>query len=89
MKCDSNPTGCANCIATDAVCTQTDPITKVSSVRGEVEFLRRENHTLRQQNEQLERALRESNARLQQYEGMGGNGQVGPMGIVSVSFVNV
>ena len=86
MKCDSNPTGCANCIATEAVCTQTDPITKVSSVRGESERLRQEITRLQQENEQLRRSLQESNARLQQYEGMTTHGQVATMGMVSNTF---
>ncbi|KAL1958424.1 hypothetical protein VTO42DRAFT_4525 [Malbranchea cinnamomea] len=80
MKCDSNPTGCANCIASDSVCTQTDPITKVSSIRGELERLRQENAALRCENEELRQALNRSNELLRRYQM--GNGHSGVLGIL-------
>ncbi|KAI1988211.1 hypothetical protein LOZ53_004040 [Ophidiomyces ophidiicola] len=62
MKCDSNPTGCANCSASNSNCTQTDPISRVSSIRGELERVREENQNLRRENQ----LLRQENARLRQ-----------------------
>ncbi|EFW17125.1 hypothetical protein D8B26_003883 [Coccidioides posadasii str. Silveira] len=57
MKCDSNPTGCANCSASNSACTQTDPITRESYTRGELERLRADNQRLRQENQQLRQEL--------------------------------
>ncbi|WEW58930.1 hypothetical protein PRK78_004398 [Emydomyces testavorans] len=57
MKCDSNPTGCANCSANNSACTQTDPITRESYTRGELERLRADNQRLRQENHELRRQL--------------------------------
>lgn len=63
MKCDSNSTGCANCIAGNLPCTQTDPITRVSYTRGELERLRADNERLTSENE----ILRAENASLRDY----------------------
>ncbi|KAK2875001.1 hypothetical protein FQN49_001863 [Arthroderma sp. PD_2] len=63
MKCDSNSTGCANCIAGNLPCTQTDPITRVSYTRGELERLRSDNETLVAENQRL----RAENASLREY----------------------
>ncbi|EGD90577.2 hypothetical protein H113_02046 [Trichophyton rubrum MR1459] len=63
MKCDSNSTGCANCVAGNLPCTQTDPITRVSYTRGELERLRAENGRLATENE----VLRTENANLRDY----------------------
>ncbi|DAA75941.1 TPA_exp: Uncharacterized protein A8136_1312 [Trichophyton benhamiae CBS 112371] len=63
MKCDSNSTGCANCVAGNLPCTQTDPITRVSYTRGELERLRAENGRLATENE----LLRTENANLRDY----------------------
>ncbi|EFQ99705.1 hypothetical protein MGYG_02719 [Nannizzia gypsea CBS 118893] len=53
MKCDSNSTGCANCVAGNLPCTQTDPITRVSYTRGELERLRADNQRLNSENGSL------------------------------------
>lgn len=91
MKCDSNSTGCANCVAGNLPCTQTDPITRVSYTRGELERLRAENGRLATENE----LLRTENANLRDYisnvvSHLGSNGAQAPgMSMVSGYFTVV